>query len=87
MGEAGIFKKSGDSRLLFQTQEKGTFLVRDDPDGSRQILSFLSSDAVCHVYVDHTEYLCKLGTKVTTMLFDRFVNKECLAAKGLKIGK
>ncbi len=65
-------------RLLIQTQEKGAFLARDSSDGTRQILSFLSGDGVCHVYVDHNEYLCKLGKLAVQSAVVRLLVILCL---------
>lgn len=52
-------------RLLAATRRDGVFLLRDGAGasggGARQVFSFLSGGAVYHVYVDQTEYLCKLG--------------------------
>ncbi len=51
----------GFSRLLHCTQEDGTFLLRDNTDGTRNILSFLSGNEVFHLYIDQLEDMCLLG--------------------------
>ena len=66
MGGGENEKKKGSfaykcSRLLSQAQANGVFLLRDNTDCTRRILSFVSDRIVCHTYVDQTEFMCKLG--------------------------
>jgi hypothetical protein len=50
------------NRILQATESAGVFLLRRDEDRARNVLSFLSEEnAVCHVYMDQTDFLCMMG--------------------------
>ncbi len=56
-------------RILQATETPGVFLLRRD-ESARNVLSFLSVDGVvCHVYMDQTDFLCRMGTKCHSKVF------------------